>query len=232
LHQRRSDPNRLIHRADSENIAAALYRWKDFKDYEKKPSEGIYIADLTVADEFRCMLASVFGGLKDDSLEAARKSDYLPLRCVYYSHADMGIADMKAGYERDKGAYVLAAAFNSRILFSQDKRRFYEEAQLYGCHTIYKRNVDFMRKRYRNMPAVSSILIEEEEDKRERAALDERTRNEENDRRLERIETEMTNLRRKVEEIAGTLSSFQTIVTIGAIVYLAFSYFKWFTSGK
>jgi hypothetical protein len=44
----------------------------------------------------------------------------------------MKIDDMKAGYERDKGAYALAAAFNSSILVSQNKRRLYEEEQLYG----------------------------------------------------------------------------------------------------
>jgi hypothetical protein len=220
---------------DSENIAAALYRWKEFEIYdsgdEKKPSEGHLTADLTVADEFRCMFASVFAGIKDDALKAAQKSDYLPPRCVYYSHARMKINDMKAGNERDKGAYVLAAAFNANVLFSQDMRRTYEEEQMHGRHIvrIYRRNVDFMRRRYR-MPAVS--LDEDEDDKRERASLDEVKHNEDNDRRLEQMSTEMAGLRRKVEEIAGKLASFQSIVIGAAIAYLAFLFLKGFTGGK
>lgn len=57
---------------------------------------------------------------------------HLPLCCVYYSWANIEIHDMKAGDERDKGAYVLAAAFNSNITLSQHKRRFFEEEQLYS----------------------------------------------------------------------------------------------------
>ena len=54
-----------------ENIEAALNRWKDFEIYdgrgdEKKPTEGHFIGGLTLADEFRCMFACVFGSLKGD----------------------------------------------------------------------------------------------------------------------------------------------------------------------
>jgi hypothetical protein len=219
----------------SEDIAAALARWKDFEIYgvtdEKKPSEGHFIADLTVADEFRCMFASAFSGLKEDALKAARSSDYLPLRCAYYSRADMKTEDMKAGYERDKGAYVLAAIFNSNIMYTQEKRHFFEEEQLYGGHItrIYKRNVDFLRQKYRNMPAVSSMLDNDDDDKHS-SAIDEQRRNEKNDSRLERIEEETTSLRRKVNEIAGKLSSFQSMVVVAAIVYLVFSIFKGFSN--
>jgi len=215
----------------SEDIAATLNRWKDFEIYdgrgeEKKPAEGHFATGLTIADEFRCILASIFGRLKDDAASgAARKSDYLPLRCVYYSHANMEINDMKAGCERDKGAYILAAAFNSNIPLSQDKRRFFEEEQLHssGVVRIYKRNIDFLRQTYGWMPA---FLAEDEEEKPERAETDEHRWNEENDRRLARIETETTALRRKVEEIAGKPSLFQSFVIVAAIVFLAVSFFQ------
>jgi hypothetical protein len=177
------------------------------------------------------MFASVFGSEGD--IKAAEKCDYLPLRCVYYSNAKMGINEMKAGNERDKGAYALAAAFNSNIALARDKRRFFEEEQLqlYSDHIvrIYKRNIDFLRQTYRWMPA---LFAEEEEDKSERAEIDEYRRNEESDRRLERIETETTALRSKVEWIARKLSSFQSMVIVVAIIYLAFSFFKVFTGGK
>jgi len=218
----------------SENIAAALNRWKDFEIYdgegdEKKPTEGHFIAGLTLADEFRCMFASVFGGFKD--AETARKSAYLPLRCVYYSHAKLNINDMKAGEKRDKGAYVLAAAFNPNFPLSQDKRRFFEEEQLFGRHVvrIYKRNVDFLRQTYRWMPAFRDT---DEEDEPKRAENNEDSRNEDNDRRLERIETETTTLRRKVEEIAGKLSTFQSIVVVVVIVYFAVRFYQNFIGGK
>ena len=218
------------------NIEAALNRWKDFEIYdgkgdEKKPTEGHFIGGLTLADEFRCMFTSVFGSEGD--IKAAEKCDYLPLRCVYYSNAKMGINEMKAGNERDKGAYALAAAFNSNIALARDKRRFFEEEQLqlYSDHIvrIYKRNIDFLRQTYRWMPA---LFAEDEEDKSERAEIDEYRRNEESDRRLERIETETTALRSKVEWIARKLSSFQSMVIVVAIIYLAFSFFKVFTGGK
>src|SRR5664279_5611490 len=109
-----------------ENIEAAIGRWKDFEiegyGDEKKPAEGHYVSATSIAEEFRCMLAAVYGGLKDDALKAAKKSDYLPMRCVYYAHASLKTDEMKAGEERDKGAYVLAVAFNSSVLLSQDKR--------------------------------------------------------------------------------------------------------------
>jgi hypothetical protein len=76
-----------------DNFFATLDRWKHFEIYgtDKKPLQSDFIADLTIADQFRCMFASVFGGLKDEALKGARSSDYLPLRCAYYSHADMKI---------------------------------------------------------------------------------------------------------------------------------------------
>jgi hypothetical protein len=86
-------------------------------------------------------------------------------------------------------------------------------------------------QRYRNLPAVSSILVENKEGRWERATYDERKRSEENDRRLERlerIETEMIGLRRKVDAIAGKLLSFQSILTIVAVIYFAVSFLKGF----
>ena len=79
------------------------------------------------------------------------------------------------------------------------------------------------------MPA---FLITDNEDEPKRVQTDKPNGNEEKDRRLERIETETTALGRKVEWIAGKIPSFQSMVVVVAIVYLAFSLFKAFTGGK
>lgn len=215
-----------------ENVGAMLARWKDFEIYDvaddpakRKPSEAHTIPHITLAEEFRCALAAVFGkGLAKEALKAAAKSEYLPMRCAYYAHADLTRSEMKAGYERDRLAYVFAAAYNSSIAFKRDTRNFFEEEQMSGggnLARIYRRNIEYMRKWYRHMPAaVSEFNDDPDEEVRPAAPLAEMRE------RVERVEADTAAVRRNVDSVMAGLKSIQKLIYVAAGLYIAYSLFK------
>jgi hypothetical protein len=110
---------------------------------------------------------------------------------------------MKAGYKRDKDAYVFATLSNKKILLKPKLRELLEEEQLSGeeLYRKYVQNTEFFKK----------PLREHEE------------QNAPNDARLERIEKATAGLREKIGELARQL---QFMLVAAAIVLALLYYFR------
>jgi hypothetical protein len=211
------DPN---HAASPERIDHVLTRWKalTLNDRKGKPVEGRYTS-LTATDEFRWMIGSLYGHgfAENKSLQfGSPSSKDIALRCAFYGRAPLSIPEMKAGYARDKDAYVFAALSNSNILLNRKQRELFEQEQLGGRMLIAKhiRNFELLKKERPYLPAISELLRDTDE------------KNVPNDARLERIESATTGLQAKIGEMAKQLQLVWLAVVIGVGVALYYCFWK------
>jgi hypothetical protein len=107
-------------------ITATLKNWEDFevKDHEGKIEEGWY-SGLSLAEEFRCIVAALYGTrYVDSSYERAGtpQSATLPERCAYYAGASLTKKEVKKFLARDGAAFLLAFSFNEVAMCTPDLR--------------------------------------------------------------------------------------------------------------
>ena len=151
----------------SDNIDSILDRWsvesiKNYKDDEE--SEG-YFTSLSLKEEFRCLIASLFGRIyggtnkgvpitnqKDDSfhLLGTRDAEEIALRCIYYGKANMTLPEMEAAYEQDSDVFVYAALNNSRLFHDKGKRSFIEQNLNDNLAYKYKRRCEQIHSQYKS----------------------------------------------------------------------------------
>jgi hypothetical protein len=120
--------------AHPENIQGVLARWSqlDDRDHKGEPLEG-YFTLLSLKDEFRCLVAALYGRTWSNSRLAVQGSPSaadVAMRCAYYGNAELSTKQMKAGYNRDASDYVFAAMYNDNILSDGKLRKFFEQEQL------------------------------------------------------------------------------------------------------
>ena len=153
----------------SDNIDSILDRWavENIKNYEHKDddTEGYY-TNLSLKEEFRCLIASLFGRIygginkgvpitiqKDESshLLATRDADDLAFRCIYYGKANMTIQEMEAAYKRDSDVFALVVLNNSQ-LFKDNRKRILIQKYIndrlkyrykHRCEEIHNKDEDF-----------------------------------------------------------------------------------------
>jgi hypothetical protein len=153
----------------AERIDHVLERWAQLelsKDDER--FAGGYFTELSIRDEFRCLIAALYGRTYKDKqfvILGDRDADDVTLRCAYYANGDLGPKDMDAGYKRDASVFVFAATLNGKVHQSADLRRMMEEEYLNG--STAKRWLKYdqqMRKKWPNhVPPISQdIRIETE----------------------------------------------------------------------
>jgi hypothetical protein len=123
--QQTDTPDRIDH---------VLARWAqlDDRDRDGKPCEG-YFTSLPLKEEFRCLIAAMYGrGFSKSKFfnHGSLSSPDIALRCAYYGKGELTAKQMKEAHEKDKEVYVFASLYNIRIYWPDALRQLFEEEQL------------------------------------------------------------------------------------------------------
>jgi hypothetical protein len=120
---------------------------------DRKPLEG-YHTSLSLKDEFRCLIAALYGrGTSKPTAEDLRNKDWrlrsfihgspnakdVALRCAYYGKGEITPQEVKAGYKRDEKAFVFAVLFNDKIYEDSALRKLLQEEYWDGMFDRYTR---------------------------------------------------------------------------------------------
>jgi hypothetical protein len=143
--------------AHPETIEPVLSRWAKL-DHKM---EG-YFTTLPLKDEFRCLIAALYGRTWSDrklTVQGSPSAKDVAVRCAYYGNAELSERQMKAGYNRDGDVYVFATMYNSNLFSNSKLRKLFEEEQLGwwggGLSARYLRNFELVRK---ERPYLESFL--------------------------------------------------------------------------
>jgi hypothetical protein len=104
--------------ATPEKIDHVLARWATLDDRSDGEVIEGHHTGLSIKDEFRCLIAALYGrGFVNNAfvVHGSPSAKDVAVRCAYYGRGDITANEMKAGYKRDKEAFVFAVLFNSRI---------------------------------------------------------------------------------------------------------------------
>jgi hypothetical protein len=148
--------------AHPETIKTVLSRWAQLDDkIDGKPMEG-YFTSLSIKDEFRCLIAALYGRTWSNNKSAVQGSLWaadVAMRCAYYGNAELSAIKMRAGYKRDRNVYVFAAMYNDNIFSNHKLRKLFEKKQLAwagsGLSRRYLKNFELKRKQW---PFLESFL--------------------------------------------------------------------------
>jgi hypothetical protein len=113
-----------VHLPDS--IEAALDRWSGF-GLRKMSRTGHGLTGLSRQEELCCLMASLYGRRPGALPDATESSPDIVRRCCYYAGARLTNRQIRAGYERDGAAFLLAAVSNVGILLDPDKSALLEQ---------------------------------------------------------------------------------------------------------
>jgi hypothetical protein len=92
-----------------------------------------YFTSLSLKDEFRCLIAALYGCTWSNNTLAVQGSPSakdVAMRCAYYGNAELSARQMKRGYERDRGVYVFAMMYNNNLFSNSKLRKLFEEEQV------------------------------------------------------------------------------------------------------
>jgi hypothetical protein len=198
--------------AHPEKIDRVLSRWATLVDRVEggEPFEGYY-TNVGLKDEFRCLIAALYGrgfSEKRTILHGSANASDIAMRCAFYGKVELTKKNMEAGYERDSGAYLLAAMFNERIYSRSELQKVFEEDQIAFSD---------LEPRYRN----NLKLV------KQGRHIDKVTKPAEPDTRLQTIETATETLRLRLVELAAELKDTKRLVLIAAIALAIITiYFK------
>jgi hypothetical protein len=115
----------------TDGIDHVLSRWAALKDRTDKGEliEG-YSTELSLRDEFRCLIAAMYGkGFKNDRIivHGSPTASDLAVRCAYYGNGDLTLNEMKKGYKRDGEAYLFAVVKNNHVHAADDREEVLEK---------------------------------------------------------------------------------------------------------
>jgi hypothetical protein len=153
----------FLHVAHPERIDTVLARWAKLDDsgYKGDPLEGNFTS-LSLKDEFRCLIASLYGRTFSNTyltVQGSPSAADVAMRCAYYGNAELSARQMKAGYSRDGSEYLFSVMYNDNLFRSHKLRKFFEQEQLtYQSDDLlrrYLRNFEFKRKKW---PFLESFL--------------------------------------------------------------------------
>jgi hypothetical protein len=97
-----------------ESIEPLLQRWTQLDDAN---SDGVgYFTGLSLIDEFRCLIASLYGTTCSNRKTVVQKD--VAMRCAFYGNANLKEKELRAGYERDQDVFVFAALNNGNLFSS------------------------------------------------------------------------------------------------------------------
>lgn len=193
-------------------IDAELIRWANVQvlNHKNEPSEG-YFTPMGLVDEFRCMLAALYGRALEKEgyrVHGSPKSTDIAARCAYYGKANLDEKAMRAGYTKDNGTFVFAALYNDHVFFTAKLRELLEEECLAGgLIGRYRRRCEQLQKQWRDFdPKPQAEWLRDGE-------VEDPNKADKSVRRLLLID-------RKLNYFAGVLSSLVTIAVWVAVFYL------------
>lgn len=194
-------------------INAVLDRWKnvDVPENEKKAEREGYYTELSMHEEFRCLVAALYGKYYDKSdgkftarIVGSLDATDVTLRCAQYGNAEMTEQAMKDGYARDGDVFTFAALCNESIYLKPQLRKVLEEDLLRGpLRYVYQRRCDQLhrRRKFFDPRPTATWLVEEEETQAQTKEL----------ALLKQLETGLA-------QMAKELSSIQTWLAWGFVI--------------
>jgi hypothetical protein len=111
-------------------IDHVLKRWSALVQKDASAKAHGCLTSLSLADEFRCLIASRYHRVQGQKQLGTFDSKDVAFRAAFYARSTLTLEQMKAGYARDGGAYLLAAMSNDSILLEGCKRHYFEREQL------------------------------------------------------------------------------------------------------
>jgi hypothetical protein len=206
------------HAARTECLEPTLSRWKDVMivGHDGKVREGLFAHSISFADEFRCLIAGLYGaGVEKSKLQLASKSEDVAKRAVYYANGNLTANDMKAGVERDSDAFIYSAMYNGSIIIDREKRQLFESMLSDESKPRYLKLVNFARQRYRSF--FQDFIADSVENTPQQDA---------NEASLAMIEAAIRMLSQKVDKIAARFQQFQSWFLVAAIAVAIGFYFR------
>jgi hypothetical protein len=134
--------------ATPDQIDHVLARWATLDVSDGKVNEG-YHTSLSIKDEFRCLIAALYGRGYSNTTDPNAKD--VALRCLYYGRGDITANDVKAGYKRDKDVFAFAVLFNDKIYSTPALRKPLQEelwGGMFGRYSKYKREREQRKKQH------------------------------------------------------------------------------------
>ncbi len=197
-------------------------RWQAIEVSEEftKYNEGD-AGDLSLKDEFLCLLAALYGWFSTPTEDGRSKIVYLGsadspdllLRCAYYAReSELTPEQMQKGYDKDSDAFTVAAMCNETLFWKSECRSKLEE--FIRGHLIhrYSRRCQEIKKR---KPAFDLKPVSE------RGALlleDEAAPSSEEQKRLERLEVMLAANTKQLQSMYRVLTWVLVLVIIAVVL--------------
>ncbi len=159
-----------VHAPDSERaVLDVLGRWKDLKvlNLFRKQEEAGRFTSLSLSDEFRCLIAALYGRVFADGKSVfvgQPDAADVALRCAYYGRAEMKVAALKSAHEKDGDIFTFAALFNNSLMLQQDCRAELECYLNGDMQWLYSKRCAQIQEQYRWFaahPLTESLAIED-----------------------------------------------------------------------
>jgi hypothetical protein len=166
--------------AHPETIENVLSRWAQLDDsgHKGEPLEG-YCTSLSLKDEFRCLIAALYGSTwsnKRLAVQGSPSSRDVAMRCAYYGNAQLSAKEMKDGLERDGDVYIFATMYNGNLFSNSKLRKLFEEEQLAGSDLSarYLKNFELKRKQWPHLESFLSNDVRTEAATSKKDSVDEK----------------------------------------------------------
>lgn len=156
------------HVAQADKIDHVLERWSAVvaTDDKERPDEG-YFTSLEMKDEFRCLIAALYGKTYANNTTVVLGTATAPdvaLRCAFYGNAQLTLKEMRKGRERDADAFVFAVLYNNYVYRKPELCKLLEEEYLTGdLRALYLRRHERIHKEWPyffRRPEVDWLAIE------------------------------------------------------------------------
>ncbi len=134
------DPHGVA-RPEAARFEQALERWKgiEIKNHKDEIQEGS-ATSLPFAEEFRCLIAALYGSDEDLRIKdhiVSPNSEDVAYRCAYYGNASMTPSEIKAASEKDKDVFAFFVLLNDTVLRGMKTRPLIEELGWSGRDFTY-----------------------------------------------------------------------------------------------
>jgi hypothetical protein len=132
----------------NDKIDHVLARWHalDDRSGNGEPHKGYY-TPLPFKDEFRCMIAAIYGG--KFYIQGNFNAPDVVVRTAYYAKAVLSVEQMQEGHKRDGDVFTFAALFNSYVLEVPELRQKLEDVLSPHLSQKYRQNCEQLHKRLR-----------------------------------------------------------------------------------
>ena len=142
-----------------EQAREALSRWAPLKikkgNNEPDSDQDGYYTALTLVEEFRCLVAALYGRWWEKGKSATlgdHTSEDVVVRCAFYGNAasnELAPKTVQAAVTRDSGVFSFAALWNNSVLLDKGLRATLESHLFKDLEWVYARRCKQLAERYR-----------------------------------------------------------------------------------